>query len=156
MTTAHDNSPTRPSPELPAEMSVDAFVDELNGDLQLEFQSIVQYVQHIALLSGPEYMSTVDELKVHLTQELNHAITLAEQISFLNGTPATVVPIVATAGSSRDALSADLDLERAQLDRYRARVQQANDLGLPDVAEALRPLITETQEHVRDLQGALD
>ena len=37
----------------------------------------------------------------------------------------------------------------------RARVQQANDLGLADVAEALRPLLTQTQEHVRDLQAAL-
>ncbi len=42
-----------------------------------------------------------------------------------------------------------------QLQRYRDRVQEANELGLPDVAEALRPLLTETQEHVRDLQAAL-
>jgi hypothetical protein len=32
---------------------------------------------------------------------------------------------------------------------------EANELGLADVAEALRPLLEQTQEHVRDLQTAL-
>jgi bacterioferritin len=34
-------------------------------------------------------------------------------------------------------------------------VQQATELGLADVAEALRPLLTQTQEHVRDLTASL-
>jgi bacterioferritin len=34
-------------------------------------------------------------------------------------------------------------------------VQDATDLGLVDVAEALRPLLTQTQDHVRDLQTGL-
>jgi bacterioferritin len=50
---------------------------------------------------------------------------------------------------------ADLALETEQLQRYLDRVQQATELGRPDVAEALRPLLTETQEHVRDLPAAL-
>jgi bacterioferritin len=131
------------------------FVDNLNEDLRLEFQSIVQYVQHIAVITGPEYISTVTELKEHLTQELAHACVLAEQVSFLNGQPATTVPEVLAATDPREALRADLQLETAQLERYRTRVQEAGDLGLPDVAEALRPLLTDTQEHVRDLQSAL-
>jgi len=53
------------------------------------------------------------------------------------------------------ALRLDLDLETAQLQRYRDRVAEATDLGLPDVAEALRPLLTQTQDHVMDLQTAL-
>ena len=44
---------------------------------------------------------------------------------------------------------------RDQLDRYRKRFAEANELGLADVAEALRPLLEQTQEHVRDLQTAL-
>lgn len=130
-------------------------VDDLNEDLRLEFQSIVQYVSHVATITGPEYTSTVDELKVHLTQELTHASTLAEQVTFLGGSPATTVPQPPSVSDSRAALQADLDLESAQLERYRARVEQATDLELPDVAEALRPLLTQTQEHVRDLQAAL-
>src|ERR1700712_4517020 len=74
----------------------DAFVDLLNEDLELEYQSIVQYVQHIASVKGAEYLSTLEELAVHVKQELDHALTLARQIDFLGGVPSTRVPEVAT------------------------------------------------------------
>ncbi len=135
--------------------SNDELVQALNDDLQTEFQSIVQYIQHVAMITGPEYVSTVDELKLHITQELAHATTLAEQIAFLGGTPSTTIREVPAFTDSVGALRADLELETEQLDRYRTRVQQATDLGLIDVAEALRPLLTQTQEHVRDLHSAL-
>jgi bacterioferritin len=131
------------------------FVRLLNEDLESEFQSIVQYVQHIAVVTGAEYMNTVAELRTHLTQELQHATTLAEQVNFLGGAPSTDVPPIARADETTAALEADLDLEAHQLERYRERVQQATDMGLVDVAEALRPLLTQTQEHVRDLNAAL-
>jgi bacterioferritin len=136
-------------------MDRDSFIESLNEDLQTEFQSVVQYVQHTAAITGPEYLSTVDELKVHLAQELQHAQILAEQIVFLGGTPTTTVPDVPEWTDSKDALQADLRLEERQLERYRERFAQANELGLADVAEALRPLLEQTQEHVRDLHGAL-
>ena len=131
------------------------FIAALNDDLQTEFQSVVQYVQHTASITGPEYLSTVDELKVHLGQELKHAQVLAEQIAFLGGTPTTTVAEVPAWKGSREALEDDLRLETSQLERYRERFAQANELGLADVGEALRPLLEQTQEHVRDLQGAL-
>ena len=109
----------------------------------------------IPVITGAEYTSIVDELKVHLGQELAHATVLAEQVAFLGGTPETAVGAPPTVTDSRGALAADLDLEERQLDRYRERVAEANDAGLPDVAEALRPLLTQTQEHVRDLKAAL-
>ena len=136
-------------------MDTEAFIDELNGDLQTELQSIVQYVQHVALITGPEYLSTVDELKTHVGQELRHAEILAEQIAFLGGEPATEVPSIPKWTGSTAALEADLQLEEHQLTRYRQRFEQADGLGLADVAEALRPILEQTQEHVRDLQGAL-
>jgi bacterioferritin len=135
-------------------MDREAFVEALNEDLRTEYQSIVQYISHIATVTGAEFLSTIAELKVHVTQELHHAQLLAEQITFLGGTPATTVPSVDSA-SGRDALSADLRLEESQLERYRTRFSEAMDLGLADVAEALRPLLEQTQEHVRDLQTVL-
>ncbi len=135
-------------------MDKESFVEALNGDLESEFQSIVQYTSHVATIRGAELLSVVDELKVHLSQELNHALILAEQIAFLDGVPSTSVPAVEKT-TGMDALAADLRLEEAQLERYRQRFDQAMNLGLADVAEALRPLLEQTQEHVRDLQAAL-
>jgi bacterioferritin len=133
----------------------DKFVALLNEDLSTEYQSIVQYNLHISTVTGPEYVSTIDELAKHLTQELNHARVLASQVSFLGGDPTTTVRSVPVTTDSRSALESDLSLEQEQLERYRGRFAQANELGLADVAEALRPLLEQTQEHVQDLRTAL-
>jgi bacterioferritin len=137
------------------DISVEKFVDLLNEDLGTEYQSIVQYTNHIATITGAEYLSILDELKIHLGQELTHAQILAEQVSFLGGEPGVTVPPVERNADSREALKADLRLEQSQLERYRQRFAQANDLELADVAEALRPLLEQTQEHVRDLKTVL-
>ena len=136
-------------------MSQEALVELLNEDLELEYRSIVQYVNHIATVKGVEFQSTLDELTVHVGQELEHALVLARQIDFLGGTPSTTVPVVPNRGSAREAMQDDLDLETTQLERYRERVVQADEIGLPDVAEALAPLLQQTQEHARDLIAVL-
>jgi bacterioferritin len=131
------------------------FIERLNSDLSTEFQSIVQYVQHVATIKGAEYRSIAEELGNHLAQELEHAKTLAKQIDFLGGTPTVAVPAVPDCPDGASALQADLDLEERQLQRYRDRVEEAVGIGLPDVAEALRPLLEQTQDHVIELRDAL-
>ena len=136
-------------------MDQQKFIDLLNEDLSSEYQSIVQYNLHISTVTGPEFVSTIDELTKHLGQELVHAQVLASQVSFLGGVPTTRVREVPATSDSRGALEADLQLEEEQLDRYRERFAQAGELGLADVGEALRPLLEQTQEHVQDLRMAL-
>lgn len=138
-----------------ADITREAFIEHLNDDLSTEYQSIVQYIQHVAVLKGAAYLNTIEELRVHIGQETEHAQTLADQIDFLGGVPTTRVPEIEPVSDTLAALKADLALESAQLDRYRERVAQANELGLADVAEALKPLLTQTQDHVMDLQTAL-
>jgi len=132
-----------------------AFVELLNEDLSTEYQSIVQYTQHIATIKGARYQALIEELRSHVGQELSHAATLADQIDFLGGVPTVEVPEIVSEPDEDAALHQDLELETRQLQRYRDRVAQANELGLPDVAEALKPLLTQTQDHVMDLQTAL-
>ena len=127
----------------------------MNEDLGTEFRSIVQYTQHLATLKGMEVQSILPELKAHLAQELNHAVILAEQIDFLGAVPSVQVPAVPSETDTQRALQLDLELEEQQLRRYRERIEQAEEISLPDVSEALRPLLQETQEHVRDLRSAL-
>ncbi len=137
-------------------MDISTFIERLNEDLGTEYQLIVQYIQHIATIKGAEYHAITEELAGHLTQELDHAKILAQQIDFLGGTPTVIVPDIPDAPDGAAALKADMELEQRQLDRYRKRVSEANALGLPDVAEALRPLLQHTQDHVRELQDAFD
>ena len=136
-------------------MEQQQLVELMNEDLGTEYRSIVQYNQHLATLKGLEVQSVLTELRQHLAQELNHAVVLAEQIDFLGGVPTVEVPTVPSATDTQHALQLDLELEEQQLQRYRERIQQAQEMSLPDVAEALRPLLDQTQEHVRDLRSAL-
>lgn len=136
-------------------MDREGLVAELNEDLALEYQSIIQYVHHIATVKGAEYQSTLDELAIHVRQELDHALTLARQVDFLGGVPSVRAGTPSQSTDPLSALNADLALEEAQLARYRERVEQATELGLPDVAETLAPLLQQTQEHARDLRAAL-
>jgi bacterioferritin len=133
----------------------DALVELLNQDLAMEYRSIVQYVQHFAIVKGPEYQGAIMVLKPHLPQELQHATVLAEQIDFLGGIPTTGVPDVPSESETEAGFKLDLELEERQLAGYRDRVEQAEEAGLPDVAEALRPLLEQTQDHVRDLRSVL-
>jgi bacterioferritin len=137
------------------EMDKDKLIDLLNSDLELEFRSIVQYTQHLATVKGVEYQPIAEMIRPHLRQELEHATVLAEQIDFLGGVPTTRVPDVPSETDARRAFALDLELEERQLANYRERFEQTQDLGLPDVAEALRPLLEQTQDHVRDLRSAL-
>ena len=123
-----------------ADVSVEKFVELLNEDLGSEYQSIVQYTNHIATITGAEYLSILDELKVHVGQELSHAQILAEQVSFLGGEPIVTVPPVQRAADSRAALQADLRLESDQLERYRQRFAQANALGTGRRGRGAAPL----------------
>ncbi len=136
-------------------MDRDKFIELLNGDLETEYSSIVQYVQHVATIKGPEYQGLIEELQTHLSQELQHALTLAQQIDFLGATPTVTVPTVPNEPDAPRALELDLDLEEKQLDRYRERVGQAREMGIEDVGEALRPLLEQTQDHVVELRTAL-
>ena len=136
-------------------MDKQKLIDLMNEDLETEYRSIVQYVTHLATVKGAEYMALLEELKSHVSQELEHALTLAEQIDFLGGTPSTTVPHVSGGADAKRALTADLELERNQLERYRERIDQARDLKLDDVAEAIRPILQQTQDHVMELETAL-
>ena len=82
-------------------MDQEEFTELLNEDLSTEYQSIVQYNLHISTVTGPEFVSTIDELTKHLSQELNHARVLASQVSFLGGEPTTdvrAVPVISLSG----------------------------------------------------------
>lgn len=136
-------------------MNKKELLEALNEDLSLEYRSMVQYIQHISTVKGAEYQQIIQELAHHLDQEVEHATTLARQIDFLGGVPTNRVAEFETNTEGDKALAQDLSLEEKQLQRYRDRVQQADELGLPDLAEALAPLLEQTQDHVRDLRAAL-
>ena len=127
----------------------------LNEDLAREYQAIIAYVNYSQVLKGPEYMSIADELEVHAGEELQHALTIAKQIDYLGGMPTVVPKPVRTSNKAKDMLQFDLDAETETIQNYRERVKQCEALGEYAIAEQIREILVQEQEHQIDLATAL-
>ncbi len=130
-------------------------VDLLNEDLAREFQAIIAYVIYSQVLKGAAYMNIADELAVHATEELAHAITLSNQIDYLGGMPTTIPKPVKTSAKAEDMLRFDLDNENETIRQYRRRVKQADQLDEFALAEHLREILLQEQDHQIALATAL-
>jgi bacterioferritin len=130
-------------------------IDLLNEDLSREYQAIIAYVNYSKVLKGAQYMNIAQELEVHAGQELAHALTIAKQIDYLGGMP-TVTPLaVRTSEKAEEMLHFDLDNENQTIANYRIRVRQCETLGEYAIAESIRQILIQEQEHQIDLATAL-
>jgi bacterioferritin len=130
-------------------------IDSLNDDLAREYQAIIAYVVYSQTLKGAAYMSIAKELEAHAAEELAHAITIAKSIDYLGGTPGITAKPVKPAAKPTDMLRADLDNENETVRQYRERVRQCEALGEYGIAEDLREILRQEQEHQIDLATAL-
>lgn len=132
-----------------------SLVDALNGDLAREYQAVIAYIVYSQVLKGAQYMSIAKELEAHASEELSHAIRIARQIDYLGGTP-TVTPMpVAVPDDAIGMLEADLKNEVDTIRHYRGRVSQCETLGEYAMAEEIREILRDEQEHAIDLATAL-
>src|SRR4030095_8001193 len=130
-------------------------IEKLNEDLARENTAIIAYTVYSQVLKGAEYMAIASELEVHAGQELQHALTIAKQIDYLGGMPTTTAVPVNQSDDTRVMLSADLDNETATIRAYRERVVQCEALQEYAMAEHIREILREEQEHQIDLATAL-
>lgn len=130
-------------------------IDLLNEDLALEYSAAIQYIQHAATITGPEYQTVEAELLVHVTEEINHANMLAEQIDYLGGVPTMEVAERYTDKESKKMLAQDLAGERLAIKRYTERIGQAQELHLYGLEQVLKTILSQEEEHERDILNAL-
>jgi bacterioferritin len=136
-------------------IELNELIELLNKDLGLEYTAIVQYVQHSGVLTGAEYGDITKEIKIHTTEELQHALVLTEQIDYLGGFPTAVMPPAATSKDNREMLQQDLTGEEDAITRYKQRIVQAEELMELALAQKLREILSVEQEHAMDLRNAL-
>lgn len=138
-----------------AKVTKKKLIEELNKDLEWEYAAAIQYVQHSAVMTGPEYDSIIKELVVHAQEELAHAVTVAEQIAFLGGVPTIDVEKMDVSEDSKTMLEQDLWGEDNAITRYRERIAQAEALGEYGLRRILEDILMQEEEHKRDIQTAL-
>jgi bacterioferritin len=130
-------------------------VERLNEDLAREYQAIIAYVVYSQVLKGAEYMSIAEELEVHAQEELQHALKISKHIDYLGGMPAVVPLSVKVSDDPRVMLRADLENENDTIRAYRERVRQCEALQEYAIAEDIREILRQEQEHQIDLATAL-
>lgn len=136
-------------------MTRQQLIEKLNEDLSREYQAIIAYVVYSQVLKGAEYMSIAKELEVHAKEELEHALIVSKHIDYLGGMP-TVTPLpVVTSDDPRTMLRADLKNENDTIRAYRERVRQCEVMQEYAVAEDIREILRQEQEHQIDLATAL-
>ena len=137
------------------EISRDRLADLLNEDLSREYQAIIAYVVYSQVLSGAEYMDIATQLELHAKQELAHALIISRQIDYLGKMPAVTPKPVRTSKNPTDMLRYDLDNENETIRNYRDRIRQSEALGEYAMAEQIRQIVMQEQDHQIDLATAL-
>jgi bacterioferritin len=100
-------------------------------------------------------MQIAGELKKHAGEELSHALQIAKQIDYFNGSPTNKPKEVKVSEKPKEMLRFDLENERNTIINYRQRIRQAEAMGEFALSEVLREIIAQEQEHLQDLAEAL-
>src|SRR5712664_3716894 len=127
----------------------------LNEDLAREYQAIIGYVVYSQVLSGAQHMEIAAQLEIHAKQELDHALILSRQIDYLGKMPAVTPKPVRTSENAEEMLRFDLENETETIRNYRERVRQCEALVEYAMAEQIRQILVQEQDHQIDLATAL-
>jgi len=146
---------TVPSKDADRKLTREAFIAALNEDLSREYQAIIAYVNYSQVLKGAAYMNIADELAVHATEELSHALQIANHIDYLGGMPSVTPKPVKTSEKAEDMLRFDLENEKETIREYRRRVRQAEELNEFSIGESIRTILVQEQDHLVALATAL-
>lgn len=130
-------------------------IELLNRDLELEYSAAIQYINHAAVMKGAAYGDIIKELKIHANEEIMHAIILADQIDYLKGKPSVGVGEIRTDDNNTTMLEQDLEGEEDAIERYKTRIDQAEQLKEFALSQQLRTILGMEQEHAMDLEQAL-
>jgi bacterioferritin len=130
-------------------------IDALNEDLAREYQAVIAYVNYSQVLKGAAYMNIAGELAIHAKEELDHALQIANHVDYLGGMPAVKPKPVKTSEKAEEMLQFDLENEKETIRQYRRRVKQADELNEFSIAESLRGILVQEQDHLIALATAL-
>jgi bacterioferritin len=139
----------------PAPITRKHMIKLLNQDLAREYQAIIAYITYSQTIKGAKFQHIAGELERHAGEELAHALLIAKQIDYFNGTPVTMPREVKQSDKAEDMLRFDLENERVTIIAYRQRIRQAEAMGEFALSEVLREIIVQEQEHLTDLANAL-
>jgi len=131
------------------------FIADLNKALEWEYAAAVQYVQHAAVITGPEYDAISAELIIHSNEEMAHAVTVATIISDIGGTPSIEVEKRDISEDAKTMLTQDLAGEELAIKMYKDLIEAAEQMKEYGIRRSLEDILMQEEEHRRDIMSSL-
>lgn len=147
-----------------ANLDVEKLLEMLNQALAEEWLAYYQYWVGARVMEGPMRSEVEPELLLHATQELNHAVLVADRIIQLGGTPLLNPKLwFEKAGCAyeepsdpyiEEILKQNLTGERCAISRYEGIAQFTNGKDLATYQMAIT-ILGEELEHENDIEAFL-
>lgn len=130
-------------------------IDALNQDRADELGAIYQYMGHHYEAEGLESPELVEIFKELAIDEMKHAETLAERITYLGG-EATMKPSeIKRGGDLRKMIQDNLDGELGAIEQYKQHIKLAEELGDYGTRHILEEILVDEEEHADRFQHYL-
>src|SRR5699024_1284585 len=127
-------------------------IDDLNVDLANEYAAAIQYTYNASVVSGFERPALKPFFEAEITDELGHALYLAEKNKAVGETPSTKAAEVAQQKETTDLHQAALQAETDTFKRYTKRKKQDQTLGLTELAIQLEDMIADETHHKEEIE----
>lgn len=131
-------------------------IEGLNEDLANEYAASIMYTNNAAVVSGLYRQTLKPFFEGEISDELGHALYLAEKIKTLGGTPTTKPAVVKQPAGVQEMLEEARKAEKETIDRYELRKNQASDLGQTELVVKLEDMIADETHHMEELDRILD
>lgn len=130
-------------------------IDALNQDRADELGAIYQYMGHHYEAEGLESPELIEIFKELAIDEMKHAETLAERITYLGG-EATMQPSeIKRGGDLRKMVQDDLNGELGAIEQYKEHIKLAEGLGDYGTRHILEEILVDEEEHADRFQHYL-
>jgi len=130
-------------------------IDALNRDLANEFGAIIQYLAYAAKATGPYRPQLVNFFMAEVPDETMHAQFLSNKIVALGGEPTLEASKVAAASNNREMLERILEAEKAAMEGYIERAEQAEEFGDKGLQVQLEDMVRDESGHYEETERML-
>jgi bacterioferritin len=147
--TALEHTPTE------GRVSKEDLIRGLNDDLAAEWGTIIRYTQQASKSFGIIGAELREMFAREVQDELGHATFLTDVIVDLGGEPTTRPKEFASPEGIKAMLELDLEMELQDVENYKQRAQQAEELGEAELKVKLEEMAADEAGHARELRRLL-
>jgi bacterioferritin len=136
-------------------MSKEDLIRGLNEDLSAELGTIIRYNYQAGKSFGFRGAELRELLQKEIQDELGHAAFLTDIIVDLGGEPTTKPLDFDKTDDLKGMLDLDLKMELQDVENYKKRAKQAEDLGEIELKVKLEEIAADESRHARELRRLL-